>query len=368
MDTSCLALVCMRRTNSLAFAQPRLVPFNFAGLISSIFFFRFLEATIKSRWKGLRDTFRLEIKKILAYRKNKTMRNRPIWQHYHRLIFLQDQMAPRLGMPTWGELEYSNKLQNSNNSARNNNRKNNHYSNEESSSNTDNSNLRIIDDNNHPKIKILKQGTPVNKFKVILVRGKANSQQLQSSELRSENDDKLVKKIVNEYSQNGLQNLSSSTDKKILIPKTIVSSSGVIGTTYQILGSLRHHAVREESSNSESMGCSDPNELNFVTIKEEHVDDFVNDPLNSSSTMRNLENSDMDNAKNDAEIMIQNDTLHENVNSTVNNVNPLEEKQHDDNYHFLMSLLPYMKKLTDERGMSLRMQLQELVYKEVYKK
>lgn len=50
------------------------------------------------------------------------------------------------------------------------------------------------------------------------------------------------------------------------------------------------------------------------------------------------------------------------------NVDPLEGNRCDDNYFFLMSLLPHIRTLPAERRMLLRMQMQELVYKEVYKK
>lgn len=50
-------------------------------------------------------------------------------------------------------------------------------------------------------------------------------------------------------------------------------------------------------------------------------------------------------------------------------VDPLESScRFDDNYYFLMSLLPHIRTLPADRRMLLRMQMQELVYKEVYKK
>jgi len=49
-------------------------------------------------------------------------------------------------------------------------------------------------------------------------------------------------------------------------------------------------------------------------------------------------------------------------------VDPLEGNRFDDNYYFLMSLLPHIRTLPADRRMLLRMQMQELVYKEVYKK
>lgn len=50
------------------------------------------------------------------------------------------------------------------------------------------------------------------------------------------------------------------------------------------------------------------------------------------------------------------------------NVDPLDSQRFDDSYYFFMSLLPHIRMLSAERRMLLRIQMQELVYKEVYKK
>lgn len=55
----------------------------------------------------------------------------------------------------------------------------------------------------------------------------------------------------------------------------------------------------------------------------------------------------------------------------LNSTNPLDSpanNRYDDNYYFFVSLLPHIKSLPAERRMFLRMQMQQLVYEEVYKK
>lgn len=63
------------------------------------------EPVLKSKWKGLRDTFRAELKKEQVYRKSKYQRSRPIWIHFKSLMFLKDQMLPR--PPIWERSSHS---------------------------------------------------------------------------------------------------------------------------------------------------------------------------------------------------------------------------------------------------------------------
>lgn len=56
----------------------------------------FTEPILKTKWKGLRDTFRAELKKEQLSRiKGKYHQRRPLWIHFKSLQFLKDQMAPR---------------------------------------------------------------------------------------------------------------------------------------------------------------------------------------------------------------------------------------------------------------------------------
>lgn len=59
----------------------------------------FTEPVLKAKWKGLRDTFRAELKKELVYQKSNYHRNRPVWIHFKSLQFLKEQMVPR--PPIW---------------------------------------------------------------------------------------------------------------------------------------------------------------------------------------------------------------------------------------------------------------------------
>jgi hypothetical protein len=59
----------------------------------------YLEPVLKAKWKGLRDTFRAELKKEQVYCKSKYRRNRPLWIHFESLQFLKEQMLPR--PPIW---------------------------------------------------------------------------------------------------------------------------------------------------------------------------------------------------------------------------------------------------------------------------
>ncbi|XP_014216143.1 uncharacterized protein LOC106644942 [Copidosoma floridanum] len=61
--------------------------------ISSLF--KMPVPVLKAKWKGLRDTFRAELKKEQVCGKNKHQRNRPVWIHFESLQFLKEQMVPR---------------------------------------------------------------------------------------------------------------------------------------------------------------------------------------------------------------------------------------------------------------------------------
>lgn len=56
------------------------------------------------------------------------------------------------------------------------------------------------------------------------------------------------------------------------------------------------------------------------------------------------------------------------INHSNTETNDSEDNLNDGNYYFLMSLLPHMRKLPPDQAMLLRMELQEIVYKAVYKK
>lgn len=91
--------------------------------------------------------------------------------------------------------------------------------------------------------------------------------------------------------------------------------------------------------------------LDTISVKDEPVDSIDN-------CVDYQVNSDNSNGVANEEV----------CNSDELSIDPLDENRLDDNYYFLMSLLPHIRTLPAERIMSLRMQMQELVYQEVYKK
>ncbi|KOC60154.1 hypothetical protein WH47_08144 [Habropoda laboriosa] len=188
--------------------------------IASIF--KLAKPVLKAKWKGLRDTFRAELKKDQVYRKSKFHRNRPVWIHFKSLQFLKEQMLPR--PPIW---ERSNSCQ---------------------------------DDDRVPS--------------------------------EGEGDGTLMQNDVKQEPEENFDNL-------------------------------------EFQSVSDNLT---ENEMMLQNISPEQV------------------------------LMGDNDT---NIGLPVD---PLEGNRFDDNYYFLMSLLPHIRTLPADRRMLLRMQMQELVYKEVYKK
>ncbi|XP_076225025.1 uncharacterized protein LOC116424364 isoform X2 [Nomia melanderi] len=200
--------------------------------IASIF--KLPKPVLKAKWKGLRDTFRAELKKDQVYRKSKFHRNRPVWIHFKSLQFLKEQMLPR--PPIW---ERNNSCQ---------------------------------DDDRIPS--------------------------------EGEGDGML------------LQNGSSMTNRK----------------------------------------------ADDRDVKQEPEENFDN--LEFQSVSDNLTENEMmlQNISPEQVLMGDHDT---GIGLTVD---PLEGNRFDDNYYFLMSLLPHIRTLPADRRMLLRMQMQELVYKEVYKK
>lgn len=102
--------------------------------------------------------------------------------------------------------------------------------------------------------------------------------------------------------------------------------------------------------------------INHIDVKQEPEENFDN--LEFQSVSDNLTENEMmlQNISPEQVLMGDHDT---GIGLTVD---PLEGNRFDDNYYFLMSLLPHIRTLPADRRMLLRMQMQELVYKEVYKK
>ncbi|XP_035720993.1 uncharacterized protein LOC118441104 [Vespa mandarinia] len=221
--------------------------------------FKLPKPVLKAKWKGLRDTFRAELKKDQVYRKSKYHRNRPVWIHFKSLQFLKEQMLPR--PPIWE-------------------------------------------------------------------RGKAG---IDGDHGLGENDSEGM------LSKNGTS-LSRSLDDRDALADHLLSMSSENGTLK--IDGIDHR----------------------VDVKQEPEESFDN--LEFQNVTDNLA---------DNEMMLQNISpeqvlMGENDNGIGLTVDPLEGNRFDDNYYFLMSLLPHIRTLPADRRMLLRMQMQELVYKEVYKK
>lgn len=230
------------------------------------------EPVLKAKWKGLRDTFRAELKKEQVFQQSKYQRNRPVWIHFKSLLFLKDQMLPR--PPIWER------------PARNDNERNSESEGE--SSLPQNSRQSSLDDNDP-----------------------------------------------------GASDLPLS-------PEADGNNFAKADTT-----SGNHHHRRANSHRINDQ----------IDVKEEPVESYDNVEFHNVS----------DNQLNDNEMMLQNispeQVLMGDTDSNAGiNIDPLDGGRCDDNYYFLMSLLPHIRTLPADRRMLLRMQMQELVYKEVYKK
>ncbi|KAK2589201.1 hypothetical protein KPH14_002011 [Odynerus spinipes] len=109
------------------------------------------------------------------------------------------------------------------------------------------------------------------------------------------------------------------------------------------------------------------------TLKIDGIDHRVDVKQEPEESFDNLEFQNVTDNLADNEMMLQNISpeqvlMGESENGIGLTVDPLEGNRFDDNYYFLMSLLPHIRTLPADRRMLLRMQMQELVYKEVYKK
>ncbi|EFN83817.1 uncharacterized protein LOC109503929 isoform X2 [Harpegnathos saltator] len=219
---------------------------------------------LKAKWKGLRDTFRAELKKDQVYRKSKFHRNRPVWIHFKSLQFLKEQMLPR--PPIW-----------------------------------ERSVAKTEDD-------------------------------LQPCKSETENGALVMH-----------GGLNSGLDDRDAIADHLLSMAG---------HDNGHHQLKLDSDGRR-----------LVDVKREPEESFDN--LEFQSVADNLA---------DNEMMLQNISPEQVLMSEsdgavgLTGVDPLEGNRFDDNYYFLMSLLPHIRTLPADRRMLLRMQMQELVYKEVYKK
>ncbi|XP_014483446.1 PREDICTED: uncharacterized protein LOC106748988 isoform X2 [Dinoponera quadriceps] len=223
------------------------------------------EPMLKAKWKGLRDTFRAELKKDQVYRKSKFHRNRPVWIHFKSLQFLKEQMLPR--PPIWER------------------------------------NVAKTEDD------------------------------LQPCESETENGASVV--------MHG--GLDGGLDDRDAIADHLLSMAG---------HDNGHHQLKLDSDGR-----------HIVNVKREPEESFDN--LEFQSVADNLA---------DNEMMLQNISPEQVLMSDSDGgvglagVDPLDGNRFDDNYYFLMSLLPHIRTLPADRRMLLRMQMQELVYKEVYKK
>ncbi|XP_028982690.1 uncharacterized protein LOC107035416 isoform X2 [Diachasma alloeum] len=220
---------------------------------------------LKTKWKGLRDRFRYEMKKDILYRKTADPKNKPTWRHYKDLQFLKEQMLPK---------------------------------------------------------------PPIS---------------------------------------------DRSGRWEFVDPLTL----SVRSSTVQTSGKKTKRTKIRGAASASGTADGDSEDVNFIDVKEEP--EFVPDEVEENGEedededfdkgFTSCEDSNRTSEKQNGEGMgSTNDVSNENT-SGESWVDPVETSgQLDDNYHFLMSLLPHIQKLSGERQMLLRMQIQEMVYKEVYKK
>ncbi|XP_029177857.1 uncharacterized protein LOC114945722 isoform X2 [Nylanderia fulva] len=225
---------------------------------------------LKAKWKGLRDTFRAELKKDQVYRKSKFHRNRPVWIHFKSLQFLKEQMLPR--PPIW----------------------------ERSVAKTED--------------------------------------ELQPCDSEAEN---------------GIPSgLDGGLDDRDAIADHLLSMAGDGNVGHHHHHHHHHHQLKLDG---------DHGRRGTVDVKREPEESFDN--LEFQNVADNLAENEM---------MLQNispeQVLMSDSDAGLAGVDPLEGNRFDDNYYFLMSLLPHIRTLPADRRMLLRIQMQELVYKEVYKK
>lgn len=212
---------------------------------------------LKAKWKGLRDTFRAELKKDQVYRKSKFHRIRPVWIHFKSLQFLKEQMLPR--PPIWER--------------------------------------GVAKTEDDPSENEVENGAPMS-------------------------------------------DMDGGLDDRDTIADHLLSMAGD-----------GHHQL-----DGDGRRCT-------VDVKREPEESFDN-----------LEFQGVTDSLAENEMMLQNISPEQVLMSDsdagvgLTGVDPLEGNRFDDNYYFLMSLLPHIRTLPADRRMLLRMQMQELVYKEVYKK
>ncbi|XP_024871380.1 uncharacterized protein LOC112454313 [Temnothorax curvispinosus] len=232
---------------------------------------RRMEPMLKAKWKGLRDTFRAELKKDQVYRKSKFHRNRPVWIHFKSLQFLKEQMLPR--PPIW--------------------------------------------ERSIPKTE----------------------DELQPSEGEGENG------VPTSGFDGGL-------DPRDAIADHLLSMAG----------DGRHH--HHHHHHHHQLKLDGDGRRGTVDVKREPEESFDN--LEFQSVTDNLADNEMMLQNISPEQVLMSDS---DAGVGLTGVDPLEAGcRFDDNYYFLMSLLPHIRTLPADRRMLLRMQMQELVYKEVYKK
>lgn len=120
---------------------------------------------------------------------------------------------------------------------------------------------------------------------------------------------------------------------------------------------LSEHLMSMDGNNAMKMDS-----VNHIDVKQEPEENFEN--LEFQNVAQNFADNEMmlQNISPEQVLMGGSDS---NISLTVD---PLDGGRCDDNYYFLMSLLPHIRTLPAEKRMWLRIQMQELVYKEVYKR
>ncbi|XP_034938917.1 uncharacterized protein [Chelonus insularis] len=281
------------------------------------------KSILKTKWKGLRDTFRAELKKGIIYRKSKNLKYKPTWVHYKHLLFLKEQIISK--PPVW-----------------------------ESNGNScpEKFDIHSADDINDRAAKeSSKRILNLSDVKVMISRNIVHSG---NKEIKISS-----KKAISQHETNLDSTISSKEELKRPIRLKIASSRT---SMYQKCDCSRVQDVK-------SLQIENANENNLIEdnieVKQEPFDNTIlqSDECQASFPQPFKENETLQTMPPDPlRITRTNDT------SVELSIDQLEAHHLDDNYHFLISLLPHIKKLPAEQQMLLRIQMQELVYKKVYKK
>ncbi|XP_043269963.1 uncharacterized protein [Venturia canescens] len=280
--------------------------------------FKLPKQILKSKWKGLRDTFRAEIKKEQAYKKTKLGQNRPVWKHFKTLQFLKEQMLPK--PPIW----------------------------ERASCDATNGNITAA------RESAARDNGASSKP---LVRPLSSRRRFNNNNIRVIDASDSISKIKFRYGSGNssrAEHENSRESSRENVMTTVLTDFQAVDT---VAAHLRHEAADSINDNCNESATQvfpikiEPAEHCEVEIPEVNGDNPENP---SASEIPGIISDETSRDINDPD--------------GINLIDGAVNDRYDDNYYFFVSLLPHIRTLSAERRMLLRMQMQQLVYEEVYKK